>query len=166
MEEAKPQQSGYAFQHTWQQERARLAALEAHCDPWSIANLETLDIQPGWRCLEVGAGGGSIAAWLCERVGPRGQVVATELETTFLETISAPNLEVRRHDITCDPLEEAAFDLVHVRAVLAHLPARAAVLRRLVVALKPHGWLGWQWSREIGLLWLRYRSPIVSFLPE
>ena len=34
-------------------------------------------VQAGWRCLEVGAGRGSMAVWLAERVGPRGGVVAT-----------------------------------------------------------------------------------------
>jgi hypothetical protein len=37
-------------------------------------------VGPGWRCLEVGSGGGSIAAWLCDRVGPDGSVLATDLD--------------------------------------------------------------------------------------
>ncbi|MCC9306182.1 class I SAM-dependent methyltransferase [Kitasatospora sp. RB6PN24] len=32
------------------------------------------------------------------------------------------NVRVWRHDITCDPLPEGEFDLVHVRLVLLHLP--------------------------------------------
>jgi SAM-dependent methyltransferase len=34
-----------------------------------------------------------------------------------------------------------AFDLVHARLILHHLPERHAVLRGLVAALKPGGWL-------------------------
>ena len=45
------------------------------------------------------------------------------------------------HDITRDPLPERAFDLIHARMVLMHLPARDRVLSRLLRALKPGGWL-------------------------
>jgi trans-aconitate methyltransferase len=89
----------------------------------------------------VGAGGGSIARWLAERVGPTGIVVATDIDTRFLDGQELPNLEVRRHDITRDALERDRFDLVHVRAVLEHLPERDAILGHLVASLKPGGWL-------------------------
>lgn len=131
----------YGFGHEWEQERERLASVEIFNDPGSIRHLEALGVGPGWRCLEVGAGGGSIAAWLCERVGPSGQVLATDLETKFLAALDYPNLEVRRHDITVDPLPDDAFDLVHTRAVLGHLPTREQVIQRLVTTLKPGGWL-------------------------
>ncbi|HZM84459.1 MAG TPA: class I SAM-dependent methyltransferase [Candidatus Limnocylindrales bacterium] len=35
----------------------------------------------------------------------------------------------------------AAFDVIHARAVLTHLPERDEVLARLVAALRPGGWL-------------------------
>ena len=95
----------YQFDHKWEAERARLAALEQAFDPWSIRTIRATDPQPGWRCLEVGGGGGSMAAWLCDLVGGSGSVVATDLETKFLETISAENLEIREHDIATDELE-------------------------------------------------------------
>ena len=44
-------------------------------------------------------------------------------------------------DIASDPLPEAAFDLVHARLVLVHLPERENALLRIVRALKPGGWL-------------------------
>jgi SAM-dependent methyltransferase len=76
-------------------------------------------------------------------VGADGRVLATDLDPRFVDEIDAPNLEVRRHDITTDEVPERAFDLVHARAVLEHLrpPARAEALRRMVAALKPGGWL-------------------------
>lgn len=131
----------YAFDHAWQQERARLASLEQFEDPGTIRHLVALGVGPGWRCLEIGAGGGSIAAWLCKRVGPTGHVLATDLETKFLAALDEPNLEIRRHDVAVDDLPEAAFDLIHERAVLLHVPTREQVLARLVRALKPGGWL-------------------------
>lgn len=131
----------YPFDHAWQQERARLSQLEQAFDAWTIRSIEATRPQPGWRCLEVGGGGGSIAAWLAERVGPNGHVVATDLDTKFLEAIDATNLEVRKHNIVSDSLEEGSFDLIHSRAVLDHLPERDEIVPRLVGALRPGGWL-------------------------
>ena len=48
---------------------------------------------------------------------------------------------MREHNIVTDPLERGAFDLIHSRAVLIHLPERDEVFQRLVDALKPGGWL-------------------------
>jgi 2-polyprenyl-3-methyl-5-hydroxy-6-metoxy-1,4-benzoquinol methylase len=98
-------------------------------------------LREGWCCLEVGAGGGSIAAWLSRRVGAKGWVVATDIDTRFIESLQLPNLQVLRHDVTRDPLPARAFDLVHTRMVLIHLPDRDEVLKRLTAALKPGGWL-------------------------
>jgi SAM-dependent methyltransferase len=67
--------------------------------------------------------------------------MATDLDTRFLEGHGRTNLEVRTHNIVTDPVEEAAFDLIHARAVLVHLPDRDQVLKRLVAALRPGGWL-------------------------
>ena len=132
---------GYQFDHQWEQERARLAALEAVFDPCTQRCIQAVQPESGWRCLEVGAGGGSVAEWLCSVVAPDGVVVATDLETKFVSAIGAPNLEVREHNIVSDPLEFESFDLVHARAVLDHLPERDVVLQRLVEALRPGGWL-------------------------
>lgn len=129
----------YQFEHSWQYERERLAAIEGGLDAYSVASLAAIGVGEGWRCLEIGAGAGSIARWLCDRVGPRGRVVATDLETELLAKLSVPQLEVRRHDITKDPLESEAFDLVHARKVLEHLSEPERVLARMVAALKPGG---------------------------
>lgn len=133
--------TGYIFDNAWQQERQRLASLEAVYDPGTFRVLAGRGVGEGWHCLEIGGGGGSVARWLGERVGMSGSVLATDLDTRFLDAIGAANVEVRRHDITVDPLPAGAFDLIHMRMVLQHLPERPAVLRRLVGALRPGGWL-------------------------
>jgi SAM-dependent methyltransferase len=132
---------GYQLDHKDREERERIRVLEAAGDPVTLERLRAIDVRPGWNCLEVGAGAGSIARWLCGRVGPGGNVVATDLETKFLEQIDEPNLEVRRHDLRTDPLEDSTFDLVHARALLEHLPERDELINKLVLALKPGGWL-------------------------
>jgi SAM-dependent methyltransferase len=66
-------------------------------------------------------------------------VLATDLDTTVLRARSRPNLDIRVHDVLADDLPSAAFDLVHVRLLLAWLPEPRAVLQRLLRALKPGG---------------------------
>jgi len=133
--------SGYLLDNGAREAPARFAVLSALFDPGSIRHLEACGVGRGWHCLEIGGGGGSIASWLADRVGPTGRVLATDIDPRFLEPIKLPNLEVRRHNIAIDPLPEAAFDLVHARLVLMHLPERERALARMISALKPGGWL-------------------------
>lgn len=119
----------------------RFSALAALYDAHTTRYLLDRCIGPGWSCLEVGAGGGSIAAWISDRVGQTGRVVATDVDTRFVETLGRTNLEIWHHDITRDPVPSSAFDLVHSRMVLIHLQERDEVLKGLAVALKPGGWL-------------------------
>jgi 2-polyprenyl-3-methyl-5-hydroxy-6-metoxy-1,4-benzoquinol methylase len=122
-------------------ERERLGLLEQLLDAPSQRYVTALGIQPGWRCLEVGAGHGSIVRWLAAQVGPQGQVVATDINPRFLTEMQLPNVEVRQHDIRTDLLELGAYDLAHCRAVLTHMPDPQLVVRRMVEALRMGGWL-------------------------
>lgn len=119
-------------------ESARLRLLEAGRDPGTIGRLDRLGISPGWRCLEVGAGAGSIARWLAERVGPTGSVLAVDINPRFLIDMPA-GVDVRRLDILHDDVDADAYDLVHCRAMLMHLPDPAAAIARMVAALRPGG---------------------------
>jgi SAM-dependent methyltransferase len=118
---------------------ARFDGLAETFDPITIGHLEQLGVAPGARCLEVGAGGGSIAVWLASRVGPAGTVVATDLDTSRFRPHTITHLEIRRHDLVTDELPDGPFDLIHERLVLQHVPARMEVLDRLVGALAPGG---------------------------
>lgn len=130
---------GYLFDRAWERERARLAALETLYDPVTVRHLASLGVGPGWRCLEVGAGAGSIARHLASVVGETGSLLVTDVDVRFLEDLRSDRVEVRCHDIRTDPLEEGAFDLVHARTVLEHIAERDQVLPRLVRALRPGG---------------------------
>ena len=120
----------------------RFTALETCYDPVSRRNLARTGAGPGWRCLEVGGGNGSVGTWLAEQVGPSGDVVVTDIApSSGVPAPSHDNLRVLQHDVVRDALPEGEFDLVHARLVLLHLPQRHAVLRRLIRSLKPGGHL-------------------------
>ena len=107
-------------------------------DAQSIENLEAVGISPGWRCLDVGAGSGSIARWLSAAVGPEGRVTATDIDTRFLEDLGVGNIQALRHDIVVDDLPEK-YDLVHARLLLVIVPERERALKNMLASLKPGG---------------------------
>jgi SAM-dependent methyltransferase len=131
----------YVFAQEWDRERKRLAGIEAAADLISNDVLARLGIGPGWRCAEVGAGGGSLAQWLADRVGDTGQVVATDLDLGYLKAVEAPNLQVLQHDLTVDDRPGEPFDLVHTRLVIEHLPDPVGAVQRLAGWVRPGGWL-------------------------
>jgi SAM-dependent methyltransferase len=118
----------------------RFSALEACLDGATMRHLAATGLGPGWRCLEVGGGGGSIGRWLSAQVGESGNVLVTDIDPRWMDGVRDGNLEIRCHDIVHDELPEI-FDLIHARLVLIHLPERRQVLRRLISALRPGGWI-------------------------
>jgi SAM-dependent methyltransferase len=125
----------------YEEELGRLRGQASLIDPVTIRHLETIGVSEGWKCLEVGGGAGSIAEWLSAKVGPSGRVVATDIDLRFLGRLSAPNLEIRKHNILTDNLEEGQYDLIHCRLVLMHLAEPVRAVKRMAQALRPGGWL-------------------------
>lgn len=165
----------YTLPHELAGEQQRLALMSELLDPIELAHIAQLGMRPGWRCLELGSGNGSIAQALAERVAPRGHVVASDIDLRYIADLQVPCLEVRRIDILQDVIEQDFYDFVVARALLHHVtPARKA-LERMVSALKPGGvllsiepdmlpctvtepdsirtfWKGWlKWSVEAGI---------------
>lgn len=132
-----------AAQGRRQTEDDRLSLLEHIFDPSSRQRRACA--QPGWRCLEVGAGRGSMAMWLAQQVGETGRVVATDVDTTYLSRLQHPNLEIQRHNILSDSLDSlgpGSFDLICARLVLFWLAGKQEIaIRRMVECLRPGGWL-------------------------
>ena len=136
--------STYLLDNASEKADTRMEVLARLYDPTTRRVIEATGLAAGWSCLEVGGGGGSVARWLAERVGPAGRVLCTDLDTRIIERGSAAaggNLEVRRHDIAHDELPREAFDLAHARLVMIHVPERERALENMVRALKPGGWL-------------------------
>lgn len=134
--------SGYALDNSWQQARYRLSLLQQYLDPMTKRRLTALGIDAGMRCLEVAAGAGSMALWMCERVGAGGRIVATDINTELVRDAKLRNLAVLTHNLMTDPPPEGGdFDFVHVRWLLHHLPRPEVAISRMVDALRPGGWL-------------------------
>jgi SAM-dependent methyltransferase len=131
----------YVFDNAAPQAPARLAALAEVHDGGTIRHLLALGVSDGWKCLEVGGGLGTVTRWLSDRVGADGHVLTTDIDTRFLETIGRGNVEVQRHDIVKDPLPESAFDIAYARLVLEHVSDPEVALDRMLMAVRPGGWL-------------------------
>lgn len=122
-------------------ERARLRLLETFHDPLTAAQLDAIGLREGWMCLDAGAGAGSVTRMLAQRVGPRGSVLAVDLDTRLLETLADDTIHVQRLDLRRDALPNERFDLVNARLLVMHIGARIRLLERLAASVRPGGWL-------------------------
>lgn len=136
-----PGSAGYALDSNWHAERDRLDSLTGLYDPGTLALTQRLGVAPGWRCLDVGAGTGTLARALVDQVLPDGHVVALDIDTRFLTPLASTDLTVLAADVTREPPPAGQFDLVHARLLLEHLPERDRVLVDLANAAKPGGWV-------------------------
>ncbi len=165
----------YILPHNLAGEEQRLALMSELLDPLHRSHIERLGLKPGWRCLEVGCGNGSVSQWLAKRVAPGGDAVASDMDIRYIANLRVPNLEVRRLNILEDGLEEGAYDLVTCRAMLHHIQSPEKAVERMLAAIKPGGvflsiepdmlpataaepqplrsfWQGWlQWSASVGV---------------
>jgi SAM-dependent methyltransferase len=126
------------------EEHARLDLLQQIFDPTTEKRLEL--VQPGWRCLEAGAGRGSIARYLSGKVGPSGEVIAADIDLAPSDGVTLPNGTFIKHNILVDSLAPlggaGSFDLVHARFLLQHIyDHEDLAIQRMVELLKPGGWL-------------------------
>lgn len=129
----------YVYDQGWERERERLLGMARLWDTGTFALFERLGVAPGWHCLEIGAGAGSVSSWLAARVGAGGRVVAADMDPRYLEPLAGGPLEVARIDVLNDRLERAAFDLVYARLVAEHLGSEA--VQRMAAAVRPGGYL-------------------------
>lgn len=130
----------YVWQHSLEGEAERLRLMSEILDPACRVHLSRL-VPAGadWRCIEIGAGNGSLSAWLATRLGAGGRVIATDINPDLMSGVATGALEVRALDIVKDGLEESAYDLVVMRALLHHLPERMEVVATMARALRPGG---------------------------
>ncbi|MFD3541568.1 class I SAM-dependent methyltransferase [Streptomyces sp. NPDC058662] len=125
----RPEQAG-------EDDRIDLGALAY--DDFTLARLRALGAGPGWRCLDVGAGTGTVARLLLERAGV-AEVLAVDRDTRFLRAHPLPGLTALDADITAPGFAPGRFQLVHARFVLMHLRDRERMIGTLASLLAPGG---------------------------
>lgn len=105
-----------------------------------------LEVRPGMRVADLGAGDGTYAVALARRVGPAGQVYATELGAERLADIrraaaraELTNIVVIEGAVSRTNLPDACCDAVLSRLVYHHLTDPAAINADILRALRPGG---------------------------
>jgi SAM-dependent methyltransferase len=133
-------EEGYLLDNQQAEAGQRFDALSVLVNPSTFRHARAVGLEAGWRVWEVGAGSSSVPAWFAEQVGSEGQVLATDLDTSWLGGDEG-GYEVRRHDVGLEPPPAGPFDLVHARLVLVHVAQRAQALAAMIASLRPGGWL-------------------------
>ncbi|MGW9589804.1 class I SAM-dependent methyltransferase [Streptomyces chartreusis] len=105
-------------------------------DDITMARLRALGAGPGWRCLDVGAGTGTVSRRLLDAAGVES-VLAVDRDVRFLA--ERPGLDVLEADITAPDSVHGKFQLVHARFVLMHLPEHESLIAALAELVAPGG---------------------------
>ncbi len=103
-----------------------------------------LQLAPGQRVADIGAGLGYFTPRLSEAVGPTGQVTATDIDDEVLKRLRAhvggrKNVVVRKVAPDETGLEAGTYDLILLSEVDHFFSDRRAYLSRLRTALTPNG---------------------------
>ncbi|MGH9093107.1 MAG: class I SAM-dependent methyltransferase, partial [Acidimicrobiales bacterium] len=107
--------------------------------------LDRLGIGPGWRCVDVGAGGGDVSVALAEVVGRTGRVYAVDSDPLARDeaaTAAAAHSQVLAVTQAGEDLVlPEPVDLAFCRFLLLHVLDPAVVLARMAAAVRPGGWV-------------------------
>ena len=107
--------------------------------------LDRLGLREGWRCVDVGAGGGDVTVALAEIVGHDGRVYAVDSDPRSRdETARAAAAHAQVVAVTQageDLRLPEPVDLAFCRFLLMHVLDPVVVLRRMGEAVRPGGWV-------------------------
>jgi SAM-dependent methyltransferase len=130
----------YPMWNSTEDEAARLGKLQGLHDDATVRRLGARGVGPGWHCLELGAGAGSIATWMADIVGPTGTVTVVDRDAGQLRQLGQrATVTVVEDDLVTMDFGQARFDVVHSRSTLMHVDRADDVVAKLVPALRPGG---------------------------
>lgn len=108
--------------------------------------IERAGVEAGMSVLDAGCGPGRLTVTLAARVGPRGSVLAVDLQSAMLERLQArlvaggaANVRTLHAALGAGALPTATFDRAFLVTVLGEIPDRVAALREILGSLKPGG---------------------------
>ena len=107
--------------------------------------LERLGLGPGWRCVDVGAGGGDVSVALAEVVGLEGRVYAVDSDPRARDVVAAAAAAFSQVLAITQAAEDLTLpepvDLAFCRFLLMHVIDPGPVLARMAHAVRPGGWV-------------------------
>ena len=107
--------------------------------------LERLGLAGGWRCVDVGAGGGDVSVALAEMVGRDGRVYAVDSDPRTRDEVAraaAAHAQVIALTQAGEDLSlPEEVDLAFCRFLLLHVLEPLAVVRMMAAAVRPGGWV-------------------------
>lgn len=117
---------------------------------WAELLVETVELTPGRRVIDVACGTGVVTRAAQERVGGRGAVVGLDVNESMLTVARRlrPEIDWRQGDATQLPFPDAEFDVALCQSGLMFFPDPAAALREMARVVKPTGTVAVQvWDR-------------------
>jgi SAM-dependent methyltransferase len=107
--------------------------------------LDRLGLREGWKCVDVGAGGGDVSVALAEIVARDGRVYAVDSDPhardLVAEAAAAHSQIVAITQAGEDLLLPEPVDLAFCRFLLMHVREPTVVLERMRDAVRPSGWV-------------------------
>jgi predicted methyltransferase len=127
--------------------------------------LDVLAVKEGMSVADVGAGSGYFTVRIAKRVGPKGRVLATDLQPQMLDLLRTKVSQAQLSNVvpvlateTDAKLPKNELDLVLMVDVYHELPRPAATLAQVRASLRPGG--------RIALVEYRGEDPDVPIKPE
>src|SRR5690349_5431606 len=109
--------------------------------------LDRLGLREGWRCVDVGAGGGDVTVAFAEIVGRDGRVYAVDADPRTRDEVAKAAAAMGQAQVIAitqageDLLLPEPVDLAFCRFLLLHVHDPIVVLRRMGQAVRPGGWV-------------------------
>lgn len=109
--------------------------------------INLIEIQPGWKVLDLGSGAGVDVFLAARKVGPDGEVVGLDMTDDMLsrarENVAKggyKNVRFEQGEIEAMPFPDGSFDLVISNCVINLVPDKSDAYREIFRVLKPGGW--------------------------
>jgi ubiquinone/menaquinone biosynthesis C-methylase UbiE len=107
--------------------------------------LDRLGLREGWRCVDVGAGGGDVSVALAEIVGHDGRIYAVDSDPAArdhaAQAAAAHTQVIALTQAGEDLTLPEPVDLAFCRFLLLHVVDPIVVIRRMAGAVRSGGWV-------------------------